>query len=218
MWNKFFWRGKMFNQQQSPLPTNCKYSKHNVISHIEQALKRWKEYFYNISNPKETLSIFVSIIETLSDNYGVWWPKYNEICTTINQRKSNKAAGTGNIPPEFSNVGRTFKQKLYKLILKVWDKEQLPTQWNKGILYKIGETLKCDNYTPITLLNSAYKMFAILLNKRISDTVERSWKIVKWDFIQRNLLLTYLWLEKFVKSAMNIIFICIIYLITIHSI
>jgi hypothetical protein len=28
-------------------------------------------------------------------------------------------------------------------------------------------------------------MFAILLNKRISDTVEKSWKNVKWDFAQK---------------------------------
>jgi len=90
-------------------------------------------------------------------------------------------------------VGRTFKQKLYKLILKVWDNEQLPTEWNEGIIcpiYRIVETLKCNNYRPITLLNSACKMFTILLNKRISD--ERIWKKVKWDFVQRNLLLTYL--------------------------
>ena len=56
---------------------------------------------------------------------------YNEICTIINKLKSNKAASTDNIPPEFiKSGGRTSKQKPYTLILKIWDKEQLPTQWN----------------------------------------------------------------------------------------
>jgi len=31
---------KYFNQQQSTLPTNCKDSENNVISQIEQVLKR----------------------------------------------------------------------------------------------------------------------------------------------------------------------------------
>jgi hypothetical protein len=46
---------------------------------------------------------------------------YNEICITVNQLKSNKAVGTGNIPQNLlTNVGRTLKLKLYKLILKVF--------------------------------------------------------------------------------------------------
>jgi hypothetical protein len=75
---------------------------------------------------------------------------YNDICTIINKLKSNKAAGTDNVPPEFiTSGGRTSKQKLYTLILKIWDKEQLPTQWNEGNIHpicKIGERLKCNNY------------------------------------------------------------------------
>jgi len=35
------------------------------------------------------------------------------------------------------NGGRTLKQKPYKLILKIWDKEKLPTQRNEGILCPI---------------------------------------------------------------------------------
>jgi len=48
------------------------------------------------------------------------------------------------------------KQKLYESILKIWDKEQLPTQWNEGIIrptFKKAGRLKYNNYRPITLLN-----------------------------------------------------------------
>jgi hypothetical protein len=141
---------RYFNQQESTLPTNCKDFANNVISQIEQVLKSWKEYFYNILNPKEALSTPVSITKSSSENYEVSSPMHNEICTIINKLKSNKAAGIHNIPPEFiKSGGRTLKQKLYTLILKIWDKEQLPTQWNEGNICPIckkGDRLKCNNY------------------------------------------------------------------------
>ena len=69
---------------------------------------RWKEYFYNIFNPKEALSTCVSITMRLNKNYEVSSSMYNEICTIINKLKSNKAAGIDNIPPEFiKSEGKT---------------------------------------------------------------------------------------------------------------
>jgi hypothetical protein len=64
------------------------------------------------------------------------------------------------------NAGRTLKQKLYKVSLKIRNKEQLPTYWNEGIvcpLYRKGDRLKYNNYSPIKLLNIALKIFAVLL-------------------------------------------------------
>jgi hypothetical protein len=63
--------------------------------------------------------------------------------------------------------GRTLRKTWHKLILNIWDNEQLPDQWNEGIIcpvFKKGNRLNCENYRPITLLNIAYKIYAILLN------------------------------------------------------
>jgi hypothetical protein len=54
------------------------------------------------------------------------------------------------------------KQKLYKSIWKIWDNEQLPAQWNEGIICPIKKkTLKCNNYRPITLLTIAYIVYLL---------------------------------------------------------
>jgi hypothetical protein len=46
--------------------------------------------------------------------------------------KSIKTGGTDKIIPELDKQGgRTLKQRMYKLILMVWEKEQLPKQWKE---------------------------------------------------------------------------------------
>jgi hypothetical protein len=49
---KFFEEVKYFNQQQLTLPTSYKDSENNIISQTKQVLKRWREWFYIICNPK----------------------------------------------------------------------------------------------------------------------------------------------------------------------
>ena len=73
----------------------------------------------------------------MSDNYGVSSWKYNAVCTVISKLKSNKGGGTDNILPELitkkkkgGGGGGTSKQELYKLILKIWNKEYFPIQLN----------------------------------------------------------------------------------------
>jgi len=98
-----------------------------------------------------------NIIKEFTNNHSQFpLPQFNEICSIINKLKLNKAAGSDNISPELlKHGGRTLKQKLYKLILMIWNNKQLPQQWNEGIIcpvYKKDDRLKCNNYRPITLI------------------------------------------------------------------
>jgi len=140
---------------------------------------RWRECFYTILNSDiDELFSNHRIQSTTTDNQTdteILSPSYNEVCSVINKLKSNKARGTDKIIPELiKQGGRTLKQRIYKLII-IWEKEQLPNQWNEGIicqLYKKGDRLDCTNYRPITLLNVTYKIFAIIFNQRLVGIVE----------------------------------------------
>ena len=55
---------------------------------------------------------------------------------------------------------------IYKLKIMILEKEQLPNQWNEGImcpLYKKGDRPDCTNYRPITLLIVARKIYLFIL-------------------------------------------------------
>jgi len=67
----------------------------------------------------------------------------------------------------------------------IWNNEQLPQKWNEGIIcpvYMKDDRLNCNNYRPITLLNIAYKIVAILLNNSLIDKIENKLEDNKMGF------------------------------------
>jgi sorting nexin-29 len=49
-------------------------------------------------------------------------------------------------------------------------------------IYKKGDRRECSNYQPLTLLNTAYKIFAILINNRLSEIVQGKLSDVQMGF------------------------------------
>ena len=67
------------------------------------------------------------------------------------------------------------KQRIHKLIRRIWEEETLPSEWTEGIIcpiYKMGDRMLCSNYTPITLLNVVYTIFTIVIHNKLSKIVE----------------------------------------------
>jgi hypothetical protein len=73
-------------------------------------------------------------------------------------------------------VGVLLKSRIFKLILKIWKKEEMPKDWSEGIICPIlkkGDRTLRNNYRGITLLNVMYKVFAILLYNRLKEIVQK---------------------------------------------
>jgi hypothetical protein len=60
--------------------------------------------------------------------------------------------------------------RLWKLIEKIWKEEIFPSQWEEGLIcpvYEKGDQMMCENYCGISLLNTAYEVFSIILFQRL---------------------------------------------------
>ena len=61
----------------------------------------------------------------------------------IEKLKSHKSQGTDQIPAELIKAGgRTIRCAIHKLIISIWNKEELPEEWKESIIvpiYKKGD-------------------------------------------------------------------------------
>jgi len=146
------------------------------LSEHQDILQRWKQYFCdlqslnNLQSEMDTENITYNNIEEVPP------PTYHEVTQVIVKLKTHKAAGSDNISAELIKAGGTaLKQRIRKLIGRIWEEETLPSEWTEGIIcpiYKKGDRMLCSNYRPITLLNVVYKIFTILIQKKLSKIME----------------------------------------------
>jgi hypothetical protein len=70
--------------------------------------------------------------------------------------KGHKSQGTGQIPAELTKAGdRTISHEFHKLIISIWNKEELSQKRKKSnilSIYKNGDKTDCSNYRDISLL------------------------------------------------------------------
>jgi hypothetical protein len=68
--------------------------------------------------------------------------------------------------------GEVLRSKLHTLINSVWNKEELPDQWQKCIIlpvHKKGKRTDCSNYRGISLLSASYKNFIQYFSLKIKS-------------------------------------------------
>ena len=63
---------------------------------------------------------------------------------------------------------------LYELFTRIWEKEELPEDWSKGLIVKLpkrGDLTECDNWRRITLMPVIMKLFGSAIINRIREGV-----------------------------------------------
>ena len=101
-----------------------------------------------------------------------------ELSLAIQALRANKAAGPDSHPLEYwravvdkpgpeVEAGAAW---LLDLCNKAWLLKSIPEDWHSqrvALIFKKGDPAECGNYRPICLLNAAYKIFAMILLKRL---------------------------------------------------
>ena len=85
--------------------------------------------------------------------------------------------GIDQIPAELIKAGgSTIHCAIHKLIIAIWNKEELPGEWKESItvpIHKKGDKTDCNNYRGILLLPTTYKILSnVLLSRLIPDAEE----------------------------------------------
>jgi len=98
---KFFSEIKKLKQQNIRIPFMCEDENSIVITQTNRILNRWMDYFRTILNLDTDNSFSNHRIQSITgDNQtevAIQRPSCNEVCSIINNMKSNKAGCTDNI-------------------------------------------------------------------------------------------------------------------------
>ena len=112
-----------------------------------------------------------------------------ELKAMIKRLKKNKAPGPDKVTVELFKLLNIKNQKiLLDMLNECWIKETIPeimTEANVASLYKKGDTQNLANYRPIALLNCMYKIYAGIIQKRISEKIDPYIQSTQFGFRQK---------------------------------
>lgn len=170
---------RFIKQGYRPKCSFCKDTEGKILSNPDDIMTRWRDHFKLLLNPdneeseEEEDSRQQILVERESE---VEPPSIDEIQTAIQKLKSGKSPGKDNLSAEFFRAGGTqMIQTMHRLILMIWNKEEIPKEWNSSVIcpiHKKGDKMKCENHRGISLLNVAYKIFTSVLRAKIEPFAE----------------------------------------------
>jgi hypothetical protein len=112
--------------------------------------------------------------------------------------------------------GRIIRPEIHKLIISIWNKEELPEKWKESVIvpiYKKGDKTDCSNYWGISLLPTTYKILSNILVWRLTPHAEKLLGIIGVDFdVTGQLPIIYSAFLKYLRKNGNTMRQCISYL------
>jgi exonuclease III len=170
---KIFWQTirRLRKDKNSSLKA-LKNKRGDILIKEEDILHRWREYFGELLNPVGPSNSNFPEVQLGAENS----PTDAEVRGAVRSLKSGKAAGVDEIRPEMLKaLGPQGISWLTRVFRVAWESGRVPLDWQTGVvvpLFKKGDQRECCNYRGITLLSIPGKLFAKVLNSRLSEIVE----------------------------------------------
>jgi len=126
-----------FKKGYQPGTNTVKDEKGDVVADSHSILARWRNYFSHLLNVQHGVND-VRQAEIHTAVPLVPEPSDFEVELAIEKLKSHKSPGIDQIPAELIKAGgRTICGEIHKLIISIWDKEELPEEWKESIIVPI---------------------------------------------------------------------------------
>ena len=161
-----------YNKSEKPV----KDKNGKSISGVEEQMDRWVEHFEQLLNRASPTDPPDIDIPPPNPNINCERPSRLEILKAVKSLHNGKAPGPDNIPPEALKADiNTTVEMMHVLFGKVWESEEIPTDWKESHIVKIpkkGDLSNCNNYRGISLLSIPGKVFNRVILERIRDATD----------------------------------------------
>ena len=155
---------------------HCQRQRRKCTNHRTDASQTMGEHFTEVLNteaptitsgppaPNDDLDIATGV------------PTLQEVTHAIKKMKTGKSPGIDNICIELLKTNAITAGNVFTdLFSDIWTTNEIPRDWNKGLIVKIpkkGDLQNCDNWRGITLLSIPRKIFCRVLLNRIEGAID----------------------------------------------
>jgi hypothetical protein len=104
-------------------------------------------------------------------------PNLEEARDSLKALRNNKSPGADNLPAELPKYGGNEVMKIHDLITLAWEKERIPKEWRKSVIFPIHKKeikLVCTSYKGITLLCITYKVFTKIVRHKLQPHMQNT--------------------------------------------
>ena len=114
-----------FKKGYQPRTNTVKDENGDLVADSHSILARWRNYFSQLLNVLGVNEVRQIEIHTTEPE-----PSAYEVELAIENIKSHKSPGIDQIPAELIKAGgRTIPCEIHKLIISIWNEEELPVEW-----------------------------------------------------------------------------------------
>ena len=111
----------------------------------------------------------------------------NELQTALNKLSRGRAPGPDGIRPELLRLLDEYGEaQILDLINTCWLEKSIPKEWKDAAVFSFykgkGDDASASNYRPISLLNTLYKLYASMLQERLSSKYDRLLRKTQFGF------------------------------------
>jgi hypothetical protein len=125
-----------------PRTNVVKDEKGDLVADSHSILAWWRNYFFQLLNIHGVNDVRQTEVHTAEPE-----PSAFEVEMAIVNLKSHRSPGIHQIPAELIKAGgRIFPSEIHKLIISIWNKEELPEEWKESVIvpiYKKGDKTDC---------------------------------------------------------------------------